>query len=101
MQIGTEDIERIIQVVMQRLREDTSVPQSNRADSANATGSAESTCLVVDEPLITVATLKDRLSGIRHLTVPVRAVVTPAVIDLLRGLKIELSRRNSIVSPCK
>lgn len=73
-----EEIERIVQEVMQRLA----------AVAGNATDT-----LVVQERLVTLATVENRLQGIRRLQVDRQAVVTPAVMDELKSHRIELSRR--------
>ncbi len=49
--------------------------------------------LVLDERLITLATLRDRLSGVAKVVMGRKAVVTPAVIDELKDRRIELVRR--------
>jgi hypothetical protein len=72
-----EEIERIVQEVVQRL--------------AAVTGSVTDT-LVVQDRLVTLATVEDRLQGIRRVQVDRRAVVTPAVMDELKSHRIELSR---------
>lgn len=48
--------------------------------------------LVLAEPVVTLATLRDRLAGIQRVVVSPRAVVTPAVRDELRKLGIRWER---------
>lgn len=48
--------------------------------------------LTLIDRLITLRDLDGRLKGIRHLLVPAKAIVTPAVVDLLREKGISLRR---------
>ena len=48
--------------------------------------------LRLSEKLVTLETLSGRLSGVKQLQVALRAIVTPAVLDLLKDQNIELIR---------
>lgn len=83
-QFDSEFIERIVQEVIRRLVE--------RGIGVSGSSQNEST-LVLDDKLITLATLDGRLSGIQQLVVGSRAIVTPAVKDELKDLSVELIRK--------
>ena len=79
--------ERIVEEVIRRLVE--------RGVQMAPAGASELTSeLNLDDRLVTLATLGKQLDGIKQVTVPHRAVVTPSVIDELRGRSITLVRRN-------
>lgn len=79
----TEDqIERIVQEVIRRL---TSVGHSVGVRTA-----AE---LVIDDRVISLASVEGKLSGVSQLVVRKKAVVTPSVKDELRQKNVELVRR--------
>ena len=61
------------------------------AARAEATYAPDSHVMLTDK-LITTATLEFRLQGVSRVTVPARAVVTPAARDLLKERSIELVR---------
>lgn len=65
---------------------------AERGTNADVEGSASE--LSVDARVVTLSAVADasaRLDGVRRLTVPRKAIVTPAVRDLLRERKIELA----------
>lgn len=102
MQPSTIDIEQIIRVVMQRL---AAAGDLMEGVAEMAEPAAESTELVIADRVVTTHLIEDHLSGKRTLRVGSRAVVTPAVLDLLRAKKIDLvresqspSQRNSAVN---
>ena len=82
MRLDQDQLEWIVQEVLRRL-------QSMDVSRAKVNGS---TTLVVDEPLVALSTLEGRIRGIRQLRVTGKAVVTPAVRDLLKERQIELVR---------
>ncbi len=83
------DIEQIVRVVMQRL----AAAGDLMSGVEKITGPEDSASeLVVTDRLITVNSIEARLSGKKRVRVSPRAVVTPAVVDLLRERKIELLR---------
>ena len=57
------------------------------------TDATENKDLIVDESVISLATLKGRLGGIRRVVIEERAVFTPAAGDDLIDQGIELQRR--------
>ena len=57
------------------------------------TDATENKDLIVDESVISLATLKGRLGGIRRVVIEERAVITPAARDELNDQGIELQRR--------
>lgn len=76
----TKEIDRIVEEVIRRLRE-TSVDQPTST-------------LRLTAPLITLSTIEGKLSGIRQLLVPKKAVLTPSVRDELRNHGIQVERRD-------
>ncbi len=86
------DIEWIVAEVVRRLE---SVARGPRADTVNkipavAPPATPPGTYVIDQRLVTMATLPDDLGRIRHVQVPPRAVVTPAVKDELRKRNIRV-----------
>ena len=78
-----EWFERIVEEVIRRLLERGVGVRTEPAANAE---------LVLDEKVITLRTLEDRIAGIRRVVVQPRAVVTPAVKDDLKERGIELVR---------
>jgi hypothetical protein len=91
MQPSAIDIDQIVRVVMQRLAVGRDLMEGV-AEMAQAP--AESTELVVNDRVVTTHLVEDHLDGKRTLRVGSRAIVTPAVLDLLRAKKIELVRES-------
>ena len=89
-----EQVERIVHEVLARMtaaaggRSDNPGSQ-NPPPSASGDNSGD---LVLNDNVITAATLEDRLTGVRRVIVSARAVVTPSARDLLRDENITLSR---------
>jgi len=99
----------IVQAVLERLRvmNLSGIRQAGPASSAAATAAATSAekepaekapstasspgTLQLADRVVTMASLSGRLSGVQRLVVPARAVVTPAVRDRLRELRIALA----------
>jgi hypothetical protein len=79
-QFAPELIERIVQEVLRRLAERGVDVATNGTNSE----------LVLEDRLITLATLDQRLDGVKRLVVGCRAIVTPAVKDELNDRSIEL-----------
>jgi hypothetical protein len=89
MSFTQADVERIVLEVIRRLRTMPGVDAGiDRRDHAAPVGHD----LVLTERLITMRTIDGRLSGVQRLLVPPKSVVTPAVKDELKKLKIELVR---------
>ncbi|MEX0939204.1 MAG: hypothetical protein WDZ59_15185 [Pirellulales bacterium] len=82
-------IERIVQEVMRRLRTSGST-SSGVASSATSDASESGGELRIDRRLISLSYLEGRLDGVRHVRIPVGAVVTPSARDLLteRGVRL-------------
>lgn len=91
MQLSTIDIEQIIRVVMERLAAAGDLMEGV-AQMAEPAG--QSTELVLQDRVVTTHLVEAQLGGKRTLRVGRRAVVTPAVLDLLRANKIELIRED-------
>ena len=78
-----EQLEWIVSEVVRRLRGATSV------EPAAAT---VNNLLALGDRLVTLETLRGRLDGITQLEVPAKAIVTPAVVDLLNERQVQLLR---------
>jgi hypothetical protein len=76
-------IDRIVREVMRRLTD----------REVAVTDVTENKDLVVDESVISLATLEGRLCGVRRVVIEERAVITPAARDELNDQGIELQRR--------
>lgn len=88
----TWDIDAIVHEVVRRLRADTAAV-IDRADGPSTPPSTHATNeLVIDQRLVTLATIERRLKGITRMVVLPCAVVTPAVRDELNRLGIQLDR---------
>ncbi len=60
--------------------------------NTDGTKPATASTLALDERLITLETLRDRLQGVSTLEVKPKAIVTPAVVDLLKERNVTLRR---------
>ncbi|MGN6547137.1 MAG: hypothetical protein ACTHK7_18945 [Aureliella sp.] len=98
MQLSTIDIEQIIRVVMERLAAAGDLMEGV-AEMAEPTG--QSTELVIQDRVVTTHLVEAQLDGKRTLRIGHRAVVTPAVLDLLRAKRIELVREDRSSSPAR
>ena len=84
------DIEWIVGEVVRRLCAiDTSSANGRLTPPAAQTVAGE---LQLEERLVTLDTLHDRLAGIQSVVVAPRAIVTPAVVDELKDRGVTLSR---------
>ncbi len=102
MSLPSQEIESIVRMVIDRLRdglltsgEVTSATPTAIVSTAKTTTPAAPTSpgtLVIEDSVITLQSLGDRLSGVTTLQVSKRSVVTPAVHDELRKRKIKLVR---------
>lgn len=109
------EIETIIRVVLERLRQVDAAPRAAArmqpasplavhvtpltpvtpgTAPASASLQSDATRLRLELPLITLEELGNNLSGVQVLEVPRRAVVTPAVVDELRHRGVKLQRLN-------
>ena len=104
MQLSPAQLEWIVSEVVRRLQSTAPAPQSAILSTAGFGGAsrphasrpvAGTRRLAIAGRLVTTATLRNRLEGITHLDVAATAVVTPAVIDLLRDHQIALVRSTS------
>src|SRR5690349_18307242 len=79
------DIEEIVREVLRRLPERPNVksPDKQLATRANE--------IVIDQRVVTLASLDGRLTGATQVVVPRGAVVTPAVRDILRQSGVALT----------
>jgi len=81
-----EQVEWIVVEVVRRLR---LLEAGNERVAGLEVGSPTAE-LVLKERLVTLRLLEGRLTGIKRVMVPPRAVVTPAVKDELKARKIQL-----------
>jgi hypothetical protein len=82
VRLDADQLEWIVREVVRRLREGAAGAAAPIADGQ----------LTLPHTLITAATLEHRLEGVARVSVPPRAVVTPAARDLLKERNIELRR---------
>lgn len=75
------EFERVVVEVIRRL----GLPKSK-----NSTGRTVDGVFVAKERVITLASLADRLEGIKRIVAPAKGLVTPAARDLLKSKGIEL-----------
>ncbi len=93
----TIDIDEIVREVLARLRSDvaTSPAMSNAAGpkpaQADGTTKTPHDTLELADRLVTLATLENRLTNIRHLRLRPGTVVTPSARDVLRGRQVSVS----------
>ena len=92
MQLTAEQLEWIVSEVVKRLLATEAFAPSSAASHV-ASPTVEPSTLVVSERVVTSHTLQRRLQGVQRVRVLARAVVTPAVRDLLvdRGVQLERS----------
>ena len=81
MTLTAEEIERIVQEVIRRLT------------SAGVQVTRLKPTLVLEDRLVTLASIEGRLEGIKQLVVLPKAIVTPSVRDELRDKNVELVRQ--------
>ena len=95
MQVSSSELEHIVRVVMQRLAvgRDLMAGVAEMADIAH-----EASELALSERLVTTQLLEGRLDNKRVLRVAPRAIVTPAVMDLLKAKNIEIVRGSAAPS---
>jgi hypothetical protein len=94
------DIDRIVSEVLQRLQSQTSTdealpPPEKPADArpAPVKPAAKAKQLCLDDRVVSLAAIKDRLQGIRHVCLTPQAVVTPSARDEFRKRGITVERR--------
>jgi len=105
MTVSADEIERIVRDVMSRLASERSAaakpenkakepetPKPIEPPKPTAPAASE---LVLETKVVTLAEVQGRLVGIQQLIVAERAIVTPAVRDLLREKKVGLVRRSA------
>jgi hypothetical protein len=97
MTVSADEIERIVRDVMSRLASErpAAAKPGNEAKEAETPKPAAATVgeLVLETKVVTLAEVQGRLVGIKQLSVVERAIITPAVRDLLRDKKVGLVRR--------
>ena len=94
MPAANVDIEWIVREVVRRLREMEAESNGRARTSKTPSSKAQPTSgeLTIEERLVTLETLHNRLQGINRLVVGPRAIVTPAVVDDLKDRGITLTR---------
>ena len=94
VRLDADQLEWIVREVVRRLRIDSAVsPGDGRSNGAlGSTPHSPDAHVILTQSLITTATLENKLDGVTRLTVPAKAIVTPAARDLLKDQGIELTR---------
>ena len=90
MKLDEHQLEWVVGEVVRRLR-DGAVAET-RSAAADARRPGRDVQISLTQKLVTIATLEHRLDGVTQLVVSEKAVVTPAVRDLLKERNIELIR---------
>jgi len=88
-------LEQIVSSVLAQLAARTDTGASEPAELLDCTKRSQQTQnqpVVLSEPVITEAVLKERLGKARNLTIARRAVVTPSAVDYLKTQNITWSR---------
>jgi ribose/galactose isomerase len=86
MSISPQDLEQIVKEVLRRLRE-REITNEIRTE---ASGGTKASTLKLAERVVTLATLKDKLAGVKTIVVPRGAIITPLVRDELKATNIKL-----------
>jgi hypothetical protein len=101
MTIDSGQIHQIVREVLRQL-----MSQQTDANGVSATSvvpaigpCASPDTLVVTERIVSAELLRGRLTGVRCIQIPERAIVTPLVADLLRGQSIRLERMTAARQP--
>ena len=93
MALSSQDIERIVTEVMRRLlASGVQVQPDPGSLSGNGSVTAKTATYTVTEHVVSLAVLEGHLENLKRLVVGARAVVTPAVRDVLRKHDIALER---------
>ncbi len=85
------DVEKIVREVLARLNAESMLPK--RAITSTPTTSVNAAELALDGKVVTLEHLRGKLGGIQVVSIQRGAIVTPAVRDLLKEKKVELSWR--------
>ncbi len=85
MTLSQEQLEWIVSEVVRRLR----------ASGHQPTATSGTRTIVLGERLVTLETVRERLDGVSQVQVSARAIVTPAVVDLLKERQVQLTRGTS------
>jgi hypothetical protein len=96
MRLDDDQLEWIVREVVRRLRNDSPYPPTLPPGEAPVARAAANTAtpdarLTLTQTLITAATLQHQLDGVTQITVPPKAIITPAARDLLKQLNIQLT----------
>ncbi len=93
MRLDPDQLEWIVREVVRRLRDESfHSPLPGREGLGERGDPPRDAHIVLTQSLITTATLEHKLSGVTRVSIPARAVVTPAAHDLLKERSIELVR---------
>lgn len=89
-------IEQVVEEVLRRLRA-MGVAIDGAATAPTTNGAKQE--LVFEGRLVTLERLRGKLTGVRRVVVPKRAIVTPAVVDELKDRQIELVKAGDSFCP--
>jgi len=99
MNVTADEIERIVRDVLSRLaseRPAAAKPEEAKKDTVEKQAAAPpANELSLEVRVVSLAEVQGLLSGIARVSVAERAIVTPAVRDLLREKKVGLVRRSA------
>ncbi len=95
MNTHSAEIEKIVEVVLQRLQSTTALSGSDitePVDDSDTVTTSNNSVLQVANRVVTLVDLEPRLKDVNVLQVSASAVLTPAVVDELRNRDIQLDR---------
>ncbi len=96
------EFEWIVAEVLRRLKQRADAPAAAETPAAPRTNNVvASGDLVIDDHVVSLETVADRLRGKQRMLVGSRAVVTPAVRDELRKRGVRLERSEEAASPAR
>ena len=97
MNVTADELERIVRDVMARLAGErlpvAKVESAVKVEAATKKEAPAANELVLEARVVSLAEVQGRLAGMARVSVAERAIVTPAVRDLLREKKVPLVRR--------
>lgn len=91
MNLTKEQIEWIIAEVIRRLRQ----LESNERAAVSSETPDNTAELRLNDKIVTLRSIENRLNGVSRLLVAPRTIVTPAVKDELKARKVELITENT------
>jgi hypothetical protein len=92
VRLDPDQLEWIVREVVRRLHANSVSPLPAGEGPGVRADAPRDAHIVITQSLITTATLEHKLAGVTQLTIPAKAVITPAARDLLTDNNIQLTR---------